>query len=157
MSKILSFIILLFFCFPICMGQNNSIILLKYSLAKREFKNMEKDIYFPKECLHNRDYRRIVSYDTTFNKSDTLYIILPDNREYVKQGKVDVVNRKGICPKKKKFIQSVQIQTNKRIIVLKCNWYTMVFEKKKRNKYKLKYADREDFQDYVNRLNGLQN
>lgn len=156
MNKTFFFIFLLFCCCTICLGQNNNTILLKYSLAKREFKKMRKDICFPKDCFQDSNYRKIVRYDTLFNKSDTLYIILPDNREHEKQGKVDVVYTTGTRPRKKNFFHSVEIRTEKRVIVLKCNWYTLTFEKKKGNKYELKYADKDDFQDYLNWLNGLQ-
>lgn len=151
-NKVFNFIILLFCCYTICLGQNNNTILLKFSLARKEFKKMEIDICFPRECFQNRDYRRIVRYDTSFNKSDTLYIILPDNREHVKQEKVDVVNTIGIHPLEKVFYQSIPILSEKRMVVLKCNWYTFIFEKKKENKYKLKQVNKESFYDYINSL-----
>ena len=57
---------------------------------------------------------------------------------------------------KKRFVQSIPIQTDKRIVVLKCNWYTLVFEKEEDNRYELKNVYQEDFNDYVNKFNGTQ-
>ncbi len=175
-NKIIFCYIFLFCCHALCMGQNKDNILLKYFLAKEEFK-IDNDIMFPEESIQNINYRKIIHYDTAFSKLDTLFVVLPDNRKYEKQRVVNVVHMSGIsnikkiyCSKllyhfmishhidgtKKRFVQSIPIQTDKRIVVLKCNWYTLVFEKKKGNKYELKNVDQEDFFDYVNKFNGTQ-
>lgn len=188
-NKLFIFIVLLFCCYTICLGQNKENILLKYDLAKKEFKNIDKEIMFSKKSLQNRnsrnpriylntrDYRKIIHYDTAFSKLDTLFIILPDTRVHEKQRNLDMVTTEGTSPLKmiyrskrlfnfrihhgingikQRFVQSIPIQTDKKIVVLKSNWHTLVFEKKKGNKYKLKQVDKERFYDYVNRINGTQ-
>ncbi|MBO4581847.1 MAG: hypothetical protein J5701_06145 [Bacteroidales bacterium] len=159
------------------MGQNKDNILLKYFLAKEEFK-IDNDIMFPEESIQNINYRKIIHYDTAFSKLDTLFVVLPDNRKYEKQ-RADVVHTVGIPNLKKiylhsnlllrfmqshgkniskqTFVQSIPIKTDKKIVVLKCNWYTLVFEKKKGNKYELKNVDQEDFFDYVKKMKVSQN
>ena len=174
LNKIIFCYIFLFCCHALCMGQNKDNILLKYNLAKEEFKNIDKEIIFPSESLQNRNYRKIIHYDTAFSQLDTLFIVLPDNRKYEKQRVVNVVHTGGIsnikkiyCSKlfmhfhhknvsKLRFVQSIPIQTDKRIVVLKCNWYTLVFEKEEDNQYELKNVYQEDFNDYVNKFNGTQ-
>lgn len=177
LNKIIFCYIFLFCCHALCMGQNKDNILLKYNLAKEEFKNIDKEIMFPSKSLQNRNYRKIIHYDTAFSQLDTLFIVLPDNRKYEKQRVVNVVHTSGIsnikkiyCSKllyhfmishridgtKKRFVQSIPIQTDKRIVVLKCNWYTLVFEKEEGNQYELKNMEKEGFNDYVNKFNGTQ-
>ncbi len=180
LKKIIFCYIFLFCCHALCMGQNKDNILLKYDLAKEEFKNIDKEIFFPKESLQNKNYRKIIHYDTAFSQLDTLFIVLPDTRkyEYEKQ-RVDVhtVCTSGIPNIKKiyrskllydfmhfhhknvsklRFVQSIPIQTDKRIVVLKCNWYILGFEKEEGNQYELKNVYQEDFNDYVNKFNGTQ-
>lgn len=180
LNKIIFCYIFLFCCHALCMGQNKDNILLKYNLAKEEFKNIDKEIMFPSKSLQNRNYRKIIHYDTAFSQLDTLFIVLPDTRkyEYEKQ-RVDVhtVCTSGFSNIKKiyrskllydfmhfhhknvsklRFVQSIPIQTDKRIVVLKCNWYTLVFEKEENNRYELKNVYQEDFNDYVNKFNGTQ-
>jgi hypothetical protein len=87
------------------MGQNKDNILLKYDLAKEEFKNIDKEIMFPSESLQNRNYRKIIHYDTAFSQLDTLFIVLPDNRKYEKQ-RADVVHTWGIPNLKKIYLHS---------------------------------------------------
>ena len=176
-NKIFSCTILLLCCQTISMGQNKDNILLKYFLAKEEFK-IDNDIMFPEESIQNINYRKIIHYDTAFSKLDTLFVVLPDNRKYEKQ-RADVVHTWGIPNLKKiylhsnlllrfmqshgkniskqTFVQSIPIKTDKKIVVLKCNWYTLVFEKKKGNKYELKNVDQEDFFDYVKKMKVSQN
>ena len=176
-NKIFSCTILLLCCQTISMGQNKDNILLKYFLAKEEFK-IDNDIMFPEESIQNINYRKIIHYDTAFSKLDTLFVVLPDNRKYEKQ-RADVVHTVGIPNLKKiylhsnlllrfmqshgkniskqTFVQSIPIKTDKKIVVLKCNWYTLVFEKKKGNKYELKNVDQEDFFDYVKKMKVSQN
>ena len=177
LNKIIFCYIFLFCCHALCMGQNKDKILLKYNLAKEEFK-IDNDIMFPGKSIQNNiNYRKIIHYDTAFSKLDTLFVVLPDNRKYEKQ-RADVVHTWGIPNLKKiylhsnlllrfmqshgkniskqTFVQSIPIKTDKKIVVLKCNWYTLVFEKKKGNKYELKNVDQEDFFDYVNKFNGTQ-
>lgn len=143
------------FCCTICIGQNDN-ILLKYSLVKKEYhkKDIWKGLLFPIESIQNHDYQRIINYDTSFSKLDTLFVVLPDNRKHLTtQGeKYGCVDLTGIHPLKKVFFQSVPIQTEKRIVVLKCNWFTFIFERKKENKYKLKKVDKEGYYDYMNKL-----
>ena len=176
-NKIFSCTILLLCCQTISMGQNKDNILLKYFLAKEEFK-IDNDIMFPEESIQNINYRKIIHYDTAFSKLDTLFVVLPDNRKYEKQ-RADVVHTVGIPNLKKiylhsnlllrfmqshgkniskqTFVQSIPIKTDKKIVVLKCNWYTLVFEKKKGNKYELKNVDQEDFFYYVKKMKVSQN
>ena len=91
LNKIIFCYIFLFCCHALCMGQNKDNILLKYNFAKEEFKNIDKEIMFPSKSLQNRNYRKIIHYDTAFSQLDTLFIVLPDTRkyEYEKQ-RVDV-------------------------------------------------------------------
>ncbi len=176
-NKIFSCTILLLCCQTISMGQNKDNILLKYFLAKEEFK-IDNDIMFPGKSIQNINYRKIIHYDTAFSKLDTLFVVLPDNRKYEKQ-RADVVHTWGIPNLKKiylhsnlllrfmqshgkniskqTFVQSIPIKTDKKIVVLKCNWYTFIFEKKKGNKYELKNVDQEDFFDYVKKMKVSQN
>ncbi|MBR4584397.1 MAG: hypothetical protein IKO34_11425 [Bacteroidales bacterium] len=131
-------ILLIYFC-TICIGQNESEIILKYSLTKKEY----EDVIFSSKCFQGKDYQSIIYYDTIYSNLDTLYIILPDDREFSVQRGVKLVEIYGITPSKKRFCQYISYSTEKRVIVLKSNWSTFVFENKKRNKYKLCKVHRE--------------
>jgi hypothetical protein len=102
-------------------------------LTKKE----REDIFFSIKSFPNRDYHRVIYYDTIYSNLDTLYIILPDDREVSVQRGVKLVEISGIHPAKRRFLQYISYSTDKRVIVLKSNWKTFVFENKKRNKYKL--------------------
>lgn len=120
-------------------AQNESEIILKYSLTKKEY----EDVIFSSKCFQGKDYQSIIYYDTIYSNLDTLYIILPDDREFSVQRGVKLVEIYGITPSKKRFCQYISYSTEKRVIVLKSNWSTFVFENKKRNKYKLCKVHRE--------------
>lgn len=125
-------ILLIYFC-TICIGQNENEIILKYSLSKKE----HEDVFFSIKSFQNRDYHRIIYYDTIYSNIDTLYIILPDDREISVQRGLKLYEIAGIHPAKRRFCQYISYSSEKRVIVLKSNWKTFVFENKKRNKYKL--------------------
>ena len=154
-NKIFICIILLLCCHTISVGQSKDTILLKYSLAKNEYRrDIWKGLLFPIESIQNHDYQIIINYDTSYSKLDSLYIILPDDRIHVQTRgkKYGCVELTGIHPLKKVFYQSVPIIAEKKIVVLKCNWFTFIFEKKKGNKYKLKEVYRENIYDYIDSL-----
>ncbi len=154
-NKIIICIILIYCYSASSIGQNNDGILLKYSLLKTECKKMEKPFVFPSECFRNNNYMRMVDFDTIYYKTDTLFIVLPDNRKIVERNSEStfaVVGNPGLHPLKKVFNQFIPIQAEEKIVVLKCNWYIIVFEKKKGNKYKLSKVYEEDFFDYINSI-----
>lgn len=146
--------IFIFCCHALCMGQNEDNILLKYSLAKNKYREIWKGLLFPVKSIQNHDYQKIINYDTSYSKLDSLYIILPDDRIHVQTpGKTyGCVDLRGIHPLKKIFYQSIPIAAEKNIVVLRCNWFTFIFEKKKGNKYKLKEAYKENYYDFINNL-----
>lgn len=131
-KRFLFFIILLTFT-SLMFGQKD--IILKY--LPNQYEN-NCVLPLPPQCFEHDNYKMLSHYDTTFISSDTLFIILPDDRVFhtLKGGQkyYEICHILGISHT---FSQKVPIQTKTRYVIVVFNGYSITFKKKhnKSNKY----------------------
>ena len=125
----------------------NDGIILKYSLTNEE----KEHAWFSEKCFKDKDYTRIIYYDTICSNSDTLFIILPDERVISEHRGMRVIDLKGVCICKRNFIQYLSYKAEKKIVVLKSDGEVIEFENKKGYMYKLKKVYSVDDPTYIYR------